>query len=220
MRRYASAHKPLCGWRPHIPYLGTAFTEIILVNFLKRLFGSGSTRRITLSNPLIIRSPRLGLLNLMGSSAEAILKEDKAALSSLFSSIEQRESNPPACDVLLIYAHLEKDGHFANHSEGLRDLIRKSNASIVIVASENDSQSYIAAGKRTGYGQANLIMTLERKTTAFTSFFSQLFEMMYKGKSMLVAWVELAPQIPGATHDNCPETIFSAEISHITFERA
>ena len=190
------------------------------MNFLKRLFGSGSTRRITLSNPLIIRSPRLGLLNLMGSSAEAILKEDKAALSSLFSSIEQHESNPPACDVLLIYAHLEKDGHFANHSEGLRDLIRKSNASIVIVASENDSQSYIAAGKRTGYGQANLIMTLERKTTAFTSFFSQLFEMMYKGKSMLVAWVELAPQIPGATHDNCPETIFSAEISHITFERA
>jgi hypothetical protein len=200
--------------------LGTSFDEIILVNFLKGLFGSGSTRRITLSNPLIIRSPRLGLLNLMGSSAEAILKEDKAALSSLFSSIEHSDLNPPACDVLLIYGHIEKDGHFANYSERLRDIIRKSNAPIVIVASENDTQNYIAAGKRTGYGQANLIMTLERKTTAFTSFFSQLFEMMYKGKSMLVAWVELAPQIPGATHDNCPETIFSAEISHIIFERA
>ena len=190
------------------------------MNFLKGLFGSGPTRRITLSNPLIIRSPRLGLLNLMGSSVETLLKEDKAALSPLFSSIEQSDVNPPVCDVLLIYGHVEKDGRFANHSEGLRDIIRTSNAPIVIVASENDSQSYIAAGKRTGYGQANLIMTLERKTTAFASFFSQLFEMMYKGKSMLIAWVELAPQIPGATHDNCPETIFSAEISQIIFEHA
>ncbi len=190
------------------------------MNFLKNLFGSGSTRRITQNNPLVVRSPRLGLLNLMGSSAETMLEGDKAALSSLFSSVEQSDVNPPVCDVLLIYGFVEKDGRFTNHSEGLRDIIRISNAPIVIVASENDSQSYIVAGKRTGYGQANLIMTLERKTTAFTSFFSQLFEMMYKGKSMLIAWVELAPQIPGATHDNCPETIFSAEISHIIFERA
>jgi hypothetical protein len=95
-----------------------------------------------------------------------------------------------------------------------------SHAPIVIVASENDAQSYIATEKSTSHSQANLIMTLDRKGAAFTSFFSELFEMMYKGKSMLVAWVELAPQIPGAAHDNCPETIFSAEISHIVFKRA
>jgi hypothetical protein len=190
------------------------------VNFLKSLFGSGSTQRITLDNPLVVHSPRIGFLNLMGSSAETILNEDKIALAPIFSSDEESDRNPPTCDVLLIYGHIEKDGYFANHSDGLRDLIRQSQAPIVIVASENDSQSYIAAGKGTGYGQANLIMTLQRKEAAFTSFFSQLFEMMYKGKSMLVAWVELAPQIPGATHDNCPETIFAAEISHIVFKRA
>ena len=190
------------------------------MNFLKSLFGLGSTQRITLNNPLIVKSPRLGFLNLMGSSAEMMRDEDKAAFIALFSSVEQSDTNPPACDVLLIYGHMDKDGHFANHSEGLRDIIRTSNAPIVIVASENDSQSYIAAAKRARYGQANLIMTLERNGAAFTSFFSQLFKMMYQGKSMMVAWVELAPQIPGATQDNCPETIFSAEITHIVFERA
>jgi hypothetical protein len=190
------------------------------VNFLKSLFGSGLTRRITLNNPLVIRSPQLGFLNLIGSSAEMMLEEDKAVLSPLFTSAEKSDNNPPVCDVLLIYGSLEKDGRFINYAEGLRDIIRRSNAPIVIVASENDSQSYIVAGKQTGYGQANLIMTLQRKGSTFPSFFSQLFQKMYEGNSMLEAWVELAPQIPGETHDNCPETIFAAEISHIVFERA
>ena len=194
----------------------------------KRLFGSisetesqvGSTWQITSNNPLIIKSPRIGFLNLIGSSAETIVNEDRAALGPLFSSVEQSNENPPLCDVLVIYGHLESNGHFTGRSDGLRDIIKKSTAPIVIVASGNDSNSYIAAGKDTGYGRANLIMTLERKGTAFTSFFSQLFDKMFKGKSMLLAWVELAPQIPGTTHDNCPETIFAAEVSHIIFERA
>ena len=189
------------------------------MNFLKGLFGSGSTRRITLNNPLVIQSPQIGFLNLMGSSANTILKKDMEALTPLFASVKQSDENPPICDVLLIYGHVEKNGLFANHSEGLRDIIHSSNASIVIVASENESQSYIAASKHRGYGKANLVMTLQRKEEVFTSFFSKLFEKMYKGKSMLAAWVELAPQIPGATHNNCPETIFAAEISHIVFER-
>ena len=195
------------------------------MKFLKGLFGSGrkdasravSTRRITLRNPLIVRSPRIGFLNLAGSSAEMILNQDKAILGPLFSLIEQSDRNPPVCDVLFIYGHLEGNGRFTDHSEGLRDIIRKSNASVVIVASENEADNYLAASTHTGYGRANLVMTLQRKEGAFASFFSQLFDKMFNGKSMLVAWVELAPQIPGATHENCPETIFAAEISHIIF---
>ena len=193
------------------------------MNWLRRLFGnapvqSGSlTQRVTIKNPLIIDNPRIGLFNLMGSSSEAILKEDKEALGPLFSAILQSNREPPICNVLMIYGHLENNGRFEGQSDGLRDIIRKSTAQIVIIASENDGDSYIVAGKGTGYGQANLIMTLGRKGSVFTSFFSQLFGKMFNGQSMLLAWVELAPQIPGAKHDNCPETIFAAEISHVIF---
>jgi hypothetical protein len=205
-----------------------ALKEMICMKALKRLFGAPSedrsvdttTGRITLSNPLVIRDPHIGFLNFMESSTERILEEDKAVLSPLFSSAEQGDRNPPVCDVLLIYGHLDSNGHFTNHPIGLREIIRISTAPIVIVASENSTESYIAAGKPTGYGQANLVMTLDRKDRAFTSFFSQLFERMFNGKSMLVAWVELAPQIPGASHEDCPDTIFAAEISHIVFKRA
>ncbi len=118
----------------------------------------------------------------------------------------------------MIYARFERDGRVDGCPDGLRDIIRKSGALLVIVASENDSQSYIAAGMRVGYGQANLVMTLKRKGNDFTTFFAQLFRKMFNGKSMPMAWVELAPQGSGATHTNCPETIFVAEVSHIIFK--
>jgi hypothetical protein len=41
---------------------------------------------------------------------------------------------------------------------------------------------------------------------------------MFQGKTMPLAWVELAPQGPNAKQDNVPGTIFAAEISHIVFK--
>jgi hypothetical protein len=79
---------------------------------------------------------------------------------------------------------------------------------IAIVAFPNEPNNLIAAGKPTGYGQANLVLTINRKGPAFTSFYSELFRRMYQGKTMPMAWAELAPQIPGATHEDCPEGIF------------
>lgn len=175
-----------------------------------------STRRITLNDPLVIKAPRIGFLNLLGSSGQAILKEDQAALGPLFASLEESDSAPPVCDVLLIYAHVQHDGSIAGTDDGLRELIRKSAAPIVMIASENSGDGYVAAGKRTGYGQANLVMTLKRKGPLFGQFFGQLFRRMFEGKTMPLAWVELAPQSPKALHINCPE-IFAAGASHIVF---
>jgi hypothetical protein len=199
------------------------------MEWLKRILGSSSTttgprptlrstRRITVDSPLVIKSPRIGFFNLLGSSAKLMLEEDKQAFRPLFAAMEESNVAPPACDVLLIYARVETDGRIAGYTTGLRDIIRQSGAAIVIVASENDGKSYAVAGKATGYGLANLVLTLKRKGAAFTQFFTQLFGRMLKGKSMLLAWVELAPQIPGTTHENCPEFIFAAEISHIVFK--
>ena len=188
------------------------------MQWLKRIFSS--TRRITINNPLVIQAPRICFLNLMGPVAEKMLTEDKNSIGSLFTSIEYGNNHPSQCDVLMIYGNLDKDGRFTARSDSLRDIIRESNAPIVIIASENTSESYIAAGKKTGYGKANLIMTMDRKGSNFQIFFSHLFGMMFEGKSMLMAWVELAPQNPDETHANCPGTIFAAEVSHIIFKKA
>ena len=180
---------------------------------------SPSTGRVTLNNPLVINSPRLGVLNLLGSSAQTILEEDKASFASLFARSEESHSDAPICDVLMIYARVEKDGSIAGSRESLRGLIRKSCAPIVIVAAENPGQNYIAAGKRSADGKANLVMTLKRKGPVFGQFFGELFRRMFEGQTMPLAWVELAPQNPNAKHDNCPESIFAAEVSHIIFRR-
>jgi len=177
--------------------------------FLARRGGFGATK---------IQSPRLAFLNLKGAAAEQILADDKGALSSLFSGIQESSASPPACDVLFIYCDISGDGRISGTSAGLRDIIRDSGALVVVVASENPSQGYIAAAKKTGYGHANLVLTLERRGAVFSTFFSRLFAQMMRGTSMPIAWVKLAPQIPGHEHPGCPGAIFAAEAGQIAFK--
>jgi hypothetical protein len=61
-------------------------------------------------------------------------------------------------------------------------------------------------------------MTLERKGANFSQFLVQLFSEMFGGRSMPIAWVKLAPQGSKTGHENLPETIFMAEVSHIVFK--
>jgi hypothetical protein len=121
------------------------------VDWLNRLLGtksdaSGSappqTRRVTVNDPLVIHSPRIGFLNLLGSSARQILEEDKAALAPLFASSQDSETDPPVCDVLVIYANVQSDGSVVGYSGGLRDIIRKANCPIAVVASESEAKGY------------------------------------------------------------------------------
>jgi hypothetical protein len=63
------------------------------------------------------------------------------------------------------------------------------------------------------------VLTLRRKGTSFVSFFQRLFADMAKGVSMPVAWVRLAPQVPGHEHPDCPDTIFACEAGQIAFAR-
>ena len=118
----------------------------------------------------------------------------------------------------MIYADLRSDGGIVGSAGGLREIIRKVNSPIAIVASENEGRNYIAAGKPAGYGQANLAMTLERKGASFPRFFFRLFSELFSGTSMPMAWVKLAPQGGKAGHEDCPGTVFVAGISHIVFK--
>lgn len=188
-------------------YLIIAAVVVVVLVFLARR--GGATK---------IQSPRLAFLNLKGAASEQILAEDKSALASMFSAIQESWSTPPPCDVLFIYCDVGSDGRISGTTAGLRDIIRDSGARVVVVASENSGESYIASAKKTGYGHANLVLTLDRRGAVFSTFFSRLFAQMMKGTSMPMAWVKLAPQIPGHDHADCPEAIFSAEAGQIAFK--
>jgi len=189
---------------------------IILIALVMYPFFSkamGSFRRHT----FVIKSPRLGILNLKGAAAAGDIAVDRSAISTFFLSVEQSEGVVPSCDVLFLYCDLTPDGAVIASESSFREIIRDSGATVAVVASDNSGDRYIAAGKPAPYGMANLAMTIDRRGNAFPSFYKRLFDYMSQGISMPVAWVKIAPQIPGMDHQDCPGGIFSCERGQVTF---
>jgi hypothetical protein len=168
---------------------------------------------------ITIAKPELGLLNFIGPSAQKMLSEDRDAIRWVFYSVTESESETPRCDVLLIYVTANPDGSLEGSEQSLRQIIFDSGAKIVVVANENLPEHYSAALKQPGEGQANIVLTIDRRGPIFPSFFNRLFEIMTKGIIMPVAWVRLAPQRPGDHHPDCPGTIFLCEAGGVTFNR-
>lgn len=166
--------------------------------------------------PLVIRAPRLGILNLKGASAEQLIAADVQALGPVLGNAVRGSTSSPFCDVLFIDRDIGADGRIANFAGTLRDLIQTLRAPLVVVASENSSDAYISTSKGQG-GRANLVMTLSRNGTAFPAFFARLFADMKRGVSMPVAWAKLAPQGGGKAHADLPSTIFACEAGQMVF---
>jgi hypothetical protein len=161
-----------------------------------------------------IKNPRLGLLDLTGGAAAALVEEDKAALCDLFASVEESKDAVPQCDVLFLYSSIGDGGVLERTDRYLRATIRDSGAKVVVVASENPNPK--PSGKPV-YGHANLVITLGRNGASFPKFFRGLFSRMKKGTSMPMAWVKLAPQIPNVEHPDTPSTIFLCEVGGVSF---
>ena len=193
---------------PADPYIAMAFVALII------LLAYAYRRE---KSSLKIRAPRIGFLNLKGAPGEQALIEDKRSFASMFCNSLESSTVTPSCDVLFIYCDIAPDGKVSGPTTGLRSIIRDSGAQVVVVASENRTESYIAAAKKTGYGRANLVMTLERRGDVFPKFFNRLFAQVLKGTPLPVAWVNLAPQGPAHNHTDCPVTILILEKGRITF---
>jgi hypothetical protein len=152
-------------------------------------------RRRGPSGGLVIQNPKIGFLNLLGEEGERLLAEDRPALAPLFSSSKERNDlPPPVCDVLVVYCDLARDGKIFATEIGLRQLLRRSRARILLVASENKNENSITATQVAGHSGANLVLTLARNGAEFPELFARLFADMKTGTPMPAAYNKLAPQ--------------------------
>jgi hypothetical protein len=188
------------------------------MNFLSRLFSRGrqsSIQRTTADRPLRIANPIIGFLNHAGAAGALLSQADQRVLSPLFKVLKTSEDLPPRCDVLFLYCTINVEGPVS--TPAIRELIKSAGAYVAVIASENSSDAYIkTVGRRTDWS-ANIAMIVNRKDDKFARFFYRLFEEMFKGRSMLMVWAELAPQIPGRAHTDVPDSIMAAEAGHVTF---
>jgi hypothetical protein len=189
------------------------------VGFFANLFGGrkSGTRITTVDRPFRIPNPTIGFLNLQGASGAELAEADRQALSPLFKESRSSTDTVPKCEVLFLYCTVDAQGRIVGSANGIRDLIKDAGAYVAVVASENPPGSYMKAlGSRNDW-HANIALVIDRKAGKFALFFRRLFEAMFNGQSMLMAWVELAPQIPGQDHPDAPGTIMAAEAGHVTF---
>jgi hypothetical protein len=189
------------------------------MNILSRLFArdrQSSVQRTTADRPLRIENPTIGFLNQAGAAGALLSEADQRLLSPLFKEVRTSEDLPPRCDVLFLYCTVNVQG--AISAPAIRELIKSAGAYVAVIASENSADAYIkSVGRRTDWS-ANIVMIVNRKDDKFALFFHRLFAEMFKGRSMLMVWAELAPQIPGSAHSDVPDSIMAAEAGHITFQ--
>jgi hypothetical protein len=187
------------------------------MGFLTSLFGPTQKRKTTASNPLRLNDPTLGFLNLMGAEGEALMATDAKILSPLFGQTLKSSTTVPSCQVIFIYCQLDAEGRIKGHQGSVTDLVKAAHAYIAVIASENSGDSYTKAVKPRKDWYANVTMVLDRKGDKLAQFFQKLFAGMFAGRSMLLLWVELAPQVVGPRQDEAPGTILAAMAGHITF---
>jgi hypothetical protein len=196
------------------------------MSFLSRLFGARKTTSspavaatlvTNAKSPFRIVAPSIGFLNLRGVAGNEELEKDKNVLEGLFGKTVVAIDVIPRCDVLFVYCNFDVAGTIVGHKKSLREIIRDARAYIVVVASENDPKTYMKCTGDRKVWPADIILTIERKGDGLANFASKLFRKMFDGKSLLTAWVELVPQIPGYDDPSAPATIMAAEAGHLIF---
>jgi len=188
------------------------------VGFLGALFGRDG--KVTWRRPLVIPDPVIGFLNLMGAEGTVLAEADSRALSPLFRSSLDSTYQAPRCDVLFLYCRVDQAGQLQGCDSTLPELITEAGALVIVVASGSDIDSLMSTVSGKGGWTGNLVLTTDRRGPKFIPFFARLFRRMFEGGSMLTAWTELAPQVPGRDDPEVPSTVMiSRGPGHIAFGR-
>jgi hypothetical protein len=119
-------------------------------------------------------------------------------------------------DIVHLFADVTLGGNISDN-EGheipaaqLLQCCSESDVKLLWLASPNKPEGYIKGFKAAGT-RLNLVMTLDRKNSRFTSFLENLLRKMSAGQSMPLAWVSLSPQNPNdPRNQDAPACIFAA----------
>jgi len=171
--------------------------------------------------PPVIDHPKIAFLNLAGTSCATIAAEDRAVIGELFDPNVQVTSVPAPCDVLFLYCSFEPSGKIVGQQGSFRSLIRHTKARVAVVASQVpadllSNREFQAALAKGNHPPVNLVMTVNRNGDNFGRFFKSLFQMMWTGVPMPMAWVQLAPQGSQQPNNN-PGTICLMEAGQVAF---
>ena len=189
------------------------------MGFLSNLLGGRKpdTQTTSVDRPFRIPNPSIGFLNLQGPPGAALAEADRQVLSPLFKVAHVVADTIPKCEVLFVYCSVDGQGGVMGSPNGIRDLIKNAGAYVAVVATENRPDAYIRGMNTRNDWHANIALIIDRKGEKLALFFHRLFQEMFNGRSMLTAWVELAPQAPGRDHPDAPDSIMVAEAGHVTF---
>ena len=92
-----------------------------------------------------------------------------------------------------------------------------SDVKLLWVANDNNPDGYLLGFNASGQ-KINLIMTVKRKGSRFSSFLDKLLSRMADGETMPMAWVAISPQSPrDPGQNNLPGTIFAAGCGNVKF---
>ena len=193
------------------------------------MFGLFSRAKNKVKNPKI-------LIASIGVGSKSFFAQDRdiyqSQINNIFDDITEYEAvnidkfwefiEGKTFDIVHLFVNIEPDGKVESVSG--REFFEKLSASevkTVLFASDNPADNYIAFASKNGEGNIrsmNTVMTIERKGEAFPSFFQSLFGLMAWGRTMPMAWVELAPQNPHLkSGDNIPGAIFVAGLGSLKF---
>jgi hypothetical protein len=151
--------------------------------------------------------------DLMRKDSEAYRSRYPATTATTFSGpSELLEAVQRGYDVVHLLCDINPNGEIAGSDVTGTELIARccaSSVKLLWIASDNEPDRYIQGFKARGK-RLNLVMTIKRDGPKFSEFLGNLLSKMSYGDSMPVAWNDLCPQIPGASHGEAPASIFFA----------
>jgi hypothetical protein len=178
-------------------------------------------RRGTANRIANIDNPKIVLLQI-GNVSQSQLDSDKGIYSDFYSNVTTKTVNDlkgltdfignSSFDLFHLFVDIDMEGNIFDGTQNkiniykLVDLIQTRDAKYIFFAKDNPVEGYNKGAQAIKH-TTNVVMTLERKENNFPDFFRKVFSKVSKGQPFPVAWNEIAPQIPGAMHENIPVTL-------------
>lgn len=181
-------------------------------------------RRRTARPREIVRNARVFVCSLGAETPEGFEDADAKVFTAYYPNVKIAKGLRPddfvdsvsnfRYDIIHLFCELDEDGDLRGgagtklEASALFDACRAADVKLLFIASENRSEGYINMGRRQPKGIAlDVVRTMGRNGESFTSFLRELLRRMSAGKTLLEAWVEIAPQSESAQrHMQLPTT--------------